>query len=799
MKVKNSTPFLFGPKVTSRRPPQPEMTLVVRGAFTIRPGEPLAPLEDQGALTAELFAPDDDERRGECLYPGDFADYKLNAEVMLRGTCYPPSKRPVTDCMVRFAVGAWSKLLRVVGPRAWSDRMPGAVPSQPLSFTEQRLDYAQSFGGPGYAKNPAGQGFETDKLPCVESPAAPVRSRRDRPEPAGFGPLNPGWAPRAGKVGKEYGRAYREKRAPYHPEDFDWTYFHAAPADQQLKGYLRGDEQIVLEGLHPEAPSVSFSLPGVRVRAFVKDARARFREVAMSLDTLFVDADEGVLFLTWRGLEAVEEDDLADVSVVRVAAESMTDERVPAERYAAEIEAFEADPLGLRAVLPPALVEIAERTAAEERGEASRDEPELGSSARTARLVEGFVSSLPGKSAAEVDAMMAGSGASPGLRDALLKATGGGAAPPLIPLKPGSAPVVKVGPRLRAVLAQVDVVKRQAAERGQVVRGLERVDALVGDPRLRAIDPTFKPPRPDDPPPEEPGPGRNLVGQDLSGRDLHGVDLTGANLEGAILTRANLRDARLARANLAYAVLYEADLSGADLTEADLTKAQVARASAIGARFDGATLEQASFERADLTGASLARASGAYVRFSKANLTRVKAPACALPNSHFDDARLEGADFTGASLTSCLLRDARARGVTLAQAKLTRASFEGADLRGAILTGARGDKIAWMRAKLDDADLRHSWMTGAHFIETSANRASFTEANLKEARFYKATMESASFARANLLSADFGKARLTGSSFAGANLYDAKFLRAAGKGCDFADANLKRSTLETQR
>jgi hypothetical protein len=29
MKTKNLTPFLFGPKVKSRRPPQPEMAMIV--------------------------------------------------------------------------------------------------------------------------------------------------------------------------------------------------------------------------------------------------------------------------------------------------------------------------------------------------------------------------------------------------------------------------------------------------------------------------------------------------------------------------------------------------------------------------------------------------------------------------------------------------------------------------------------------------------------------------------------------------------------------------------------------------
>ena len=83
MRVKNLTPFLIGTKVTSRRPPAPEMTVIVRGLFTLAPGKPLSPPPgpfpiSQGFLTSDRFREDDAERAGECLYPSDFADF--NAE-----------------------------------------------------------------------------------------------------------------------------------------------------------------------------------------------------------------------------------------------------------------------------------------------------------------------------------------------------------------------------------------------------------------------------------------------------------------------------------------------------------------------------------------------------------------------------------------------------------------------------------------------------------------------------------------------------------------------------------------------
>src|SRR6202041_951811 len=157
--------------------------------------------------------------------------------------------------------------------------------------------------------------------PNVEHAGAVLRARRDDPGPAGFGPINPAWPQRAPKVGKEYGPRWKKERFPWYAEDFDWTYFNTAPADQQVEGYLRGDEKLVFQNLHPTAQVLEASLPSLRIRAFIKDVKQRFREVPMSLDTLFADLDEGKLFLTWRGLDAIETDDKKDVLWALVASE----------------------------------------------------------------------------------------------------------------------------------------------------------------------------------------------------------------------------------------------------------------------------------------------------------------------------------------------------------------------------------------------------------------------------------------------------------------------------------------------
>ena len=160
MLVVNLTRFPFATLVTSRRPPQVEMTVVVRGRFdpvpggALRPrlgtdGAPFDPIA-QGVLSGDTFMEDDDAAMGAALHPSDFAPFKLNAEVLVVGSCYAPGGKPVAECTVAVKVGDWSKGLKIVGRRTSA--------SKPNPFTSMPLDWAHAFGGPGDGDNPAGMG-----------------------------------------------------------------------------------------------------------------------------------------------------------------------------------------------------------------------------------------------------------------------------------------------------------------------------------------------------------------------------------------------------------------------------------------------------------------------------------------------------------------------------------------------------------------------------------------------------------------------------------------------------------------
>lgn len=801
MRIRNLTELLVGFRVTSRRPPTPEMSIVVRGVFDIVADGPLAPpsglpLLAQGFLKGDAFAPDDEERAGECLYPSDFADYKPRADVILRGSCHTPGGEPLTECPVRFAVGGWSKILRVVGPRVWVPGIFGDVPSKPLPFTRMPIGYDHAFGGPGHAPNPVGKGFGTAELPNVSGAGDVLESRGDRPAPAGFGPINPAWPQRAKKLGEAYGRSYAA-RAPYYAEDFDWSYFNAAPEDQQLQGFLRGDEDLLFQNLHAAAPLLRTRLPALHVRVFVNDVAQRFREVAMSLDTLFADTDAGTVTLSWRGLTPVQEDDLKDVQTVLVASEAFGEAPQSKEHYRAIVEEFERDPV--RASIPEEMREGWDALTRKPKDEATEDASLDPVSALLKQRMGGFAADAQA-SITQAIARLAEKAAGPAgvnLNEALAKALQKpwpALAPPVL-----GAPMrdARLGEAYQRIARRVADFKRHAEERGIPIPELiEKFEKLPDDPKIAALgivpfDPDKRPEEP-----VAPGPGRDLSGQDLTGRDLAGQDLTGANLEGTLLAGANLRGAKLAGANLRRAVLTEADLSGADLANADLSQASAAGLRATGADLSGARLDRALLEKADFSGARLVGATAEQALFLHANLEGVDAAQATLRKCLFHDASLRRARLGGATLDRSSFTEASAVEADLTAADVTGSGFDGVDLTKAHLQRVHGERSVWTGATLEGADLSHASLPHAHFAEVRAGRARFVAADLRWARFYRAALEGADLRHANLFQADLGKAKLDGARFGGASLYDAKLLGAETERSDFAGANLKRSTLE---
>ncbi len=162
------------------------------------------------------------------------------------------------------------------------------------TFTRMPLTYELAHGGIGSPDNPMGKGFGTDQAPNLFDPKNPTA-------PACFAPLSRAWPLRrralAGVPQRVLDRPIMEI-----PEQMEWSYFQAAPLDQRIE-YLRGDEWIVIDGMHPKYTSLRSQLPVARGLARVNGPfeGSPWRAMQLDADTLSIDADALTCTVVWRG------------------------------------------------------------------------------------------------------------------------------------------------------------------------------------------------------------------------------------------------------------------------------------------------------------------------------------------------------------------------------------------------------------------------------------------------------------------------------------------------------------------
>ena len=114
----------------------------------------------------------------------------------------------------------------------------------------------------------------------------------------GFAPLPPSWIQRRQYVGT-YDQEWEDKRHPLSPEDFKFDFYNAAHPDLVYGGYLKGDEDVELEGFSPSG-TISFSLPDYDLGAVLTDQGDYSFAGIGELDTLQIDVDAMKAYLVWR-------------------------------------------------------------------------------------------------------------------------------------------------------------------------------------------------------------------------------------------------------------------------------------------------------------------------------------------------------------------------------------------------------------------------------------------------------------------------------------------------------------------
>lgn len=329
--VDNGTPFAFEPLFLADEEGRPLLVPVVKATYALTERSVVVatdqtPLIGEGVLWGE---PDKSSYRYEpegCLP-------KPATDVVLVGSAV--TQRPgTTEMLVAFQVGALKKGVRVLGDRAFYKAMGSVSMTEPLPFERIPLQWERAFGGwdrsnPDEKKhavetrNPVGLGFrgsgtrfeEGLRCPNLEDPVRPYRGWGDRPPPTGFGFTSPNWEPRVAYAGT-YDQEWEEERAPLLPKNFDRRFLNAAAPDLIARGYLRGDEQVVVSGATASG-GFAFKLPGMAPpRIEVEHSGQLDVPVETNLDTVVVDTDAQKLFLFWRGQLSVRE--AAAVRTIRI-------------------------------------------------------------------------------------------------------------------------------------------------------------------------------------------------------------------------------------------------------------------------------------------------------------------------------------------------------------------------------------------------------------------------------------------------------------------------------------------------
>lgn len=248
--------------------------VAVKATFDIRPDGSTEVSDEQPPV---LRAPEyhGEPGKSSIKYEADLILTKKTTDVLVIGHAYAPRGHKASGLDVGFRVGPLTKILRVFGDRRWEVE-GGWSAAKP--FDRMPLVYERAFGGVDRNsdkperdwdwRNPVGTGFAVSRanlagvtLPNIEYPAQLIQSWRDRPAPAGFGPICSHWQPRVGFAGT-YDDHWMKTRQPLLPEDFDERFFQCAPADQQAPAFLRGGEPVVLRGLSVDG-ELRFLLPKI--------------------------------------------------------------------------------------------------------------------------------------------------------------------------------------------------------------------------------------------------------------------------------------------------------------------------------------------------------------------------------------------------------------------------------------------------------------------------------------------------------------------------------------------------------
>jgi hypothetical protein len=261
-----------------------QITVIAKATFAFAQGGDMARVEAQPFVREEAHFGKNPAR--SVRLTSELVPHLARAEVVFTGHAHPPPGSRPTTAEARLGIFSGSRAILDKTVRIRDDD----------GFERMPMVYERAFGGLDFPDNPVGTGAGAETAePNLVHPEDPRR-------PAGFAPIGRAW-PNRKRLLQSTPRKVLERSVAEIPDGFDWSYFQAAPADQRVDG-LRGDEWIVMDGLHPTLPRAQMRLPSARGLARVYGLSAfgwtEGHPIALTADTLRIDGDEQRCTVVWR-------------------------------------------------------------------------------------------------------------------------------------------------------------------------------------------------------------------------------------------------------------------------------------------------------------------------------------------------------------------------------------------------------------------------------------------------------------------------------------------------------------------
>lgn len=333
LQLDNRTPYAAERTIVMDKVGTKSWVVAVKATFDLGPNgvTGLSDLQQPLLYCAEHYG---EPGKSSIRYEADLIPSKRATDVLVNGWAHAPAGKPTHAVDVSLRVESLEKRLRVFGDRHWGLGFPGRLkPSSPTRFERMPITYERAFGGwdqtdPNPARqrldprNPIGSGFATKEkhlegraLPNVEHPGQLISSWNDRPAPAGLGAVASHWSPRLEWAGT-YGDEWMKSKFPLLPDDFDDRFHQCALPDQQVGGYLRGGEEVMLENLS-ESGRLRFCLPKIYLAFSTRFGKDKVEHRA-ALQTVVIEPDASRLVMVWQtSLGCHHTLDQLDATVIR--------------------------------------------------------------------------------------------------------------------------------------------------------------------------------------------------------------------------------------------------------------------------------------------------------------------------------------------------------------------------------------------------------------------------------------------------------------------------------------------------